>query len=615
MDFFEAQAKAKANTFKLLLLYMVSIFLLVLIFVALFVLSAYDSQQYLSFNDYLLQSKQLALGLSGVGFVIVLVITGCISLVKAWLMRRDGGVAIAEMLGGSLIDRGTSDATEKKILNVVDEMALASGAPVPPVYLMDDDSINAFAAGYSPEDAVIGVTKGAVQQLNRSELQGVIAHEFSHIFNGDMRLNMTLMATLFGLVFMALIGRVFLQIGRLGGRGNNPLAAVAVLGTLFIVVGYLGRVFGQWIKAAISRQREYLADASAVQYTRAPDSIAGALKKIGGSQDGSAIHADNADDFSHAFFASAKVSMLNRLMATHPPLEERIRRIDKHWDGQYIVPKIDSRQDGEPKVDDVTPQAEDTFATLGVAVVTFTEVMDSLGNPQEANVVAAQQLAAAIPGAIKKEIDSSLGAILAVLCLAADTDEEERSRQWIIVRKAYSESISQEAIKLYEIVSALPERLRLVTVDLAMPAMRELTREQYQVFRQTLKMFVDSDGKIELYEWLLLRLVLDQLDANYGFKRAPKIRYKDARKVQHTVEHLAALLKAIESSEGLVKEDTLKQFGGVIDTLMQCSMDIRYGALLVALNEVQSDNQISRNEADVLITLSRIFGLPIPATL
>src|SRR5262249_2273093 len=189
----------------------------------------------------------------------------------------------------------------RKLLNVVEEMSIASGVPMPEVYLMPDEKgINAFAAGTAPDNAVIGVTEGCVRHLKRDELQGVIGHEFSHILNGDMRLNMRLIGVVFGLLCIMLVGRVMLDAFIRGGsprsssaRNANP-PPIFLLAIGLIVIGWPGAFFGRLIQAAVSRQREFLADASAVQFTRNPLGLAGALKKIGGLAYGSRLDSAHA---------------------------------------------------------------------------------------------------------------------------------------------------------------------------------------------------------------------------------------------------------------------------------------------------------------------------------
>ncbi|MFN9027343.1 MAG: M48 family metallopeptidase, partial [Akkermansiaceae bacterium] len=248
-----------------------------------------------------------------------------------------GGKVVAENLGGRLVEPDTRNHYERRLLNVVEEMAIASGVPIPEVWIMDEEpGINAFAAGTDPANAVIGVTRGTLERLNRSELQGVIAHEFSHILNGDMKLNIRLMGWIFGLVMVSVIGRFLLESlrhfrgSRNSKNGGGLIIAILAAGLVLWLVGSVGVLFARMIQAAISRQREFLADASAVQFTRLPDGISGALKKIGGFAEHGHIIAPAAAEARHMFFAG---SSLSSLMATHPPLSQRIKAIDPSWNG------------------------------------------------------------------------------------------------------------------------------------------------------------------------------------------------------------------------------------------------------------------------------------------
>ena len=331
MNFFEAQDKARRNTLWLVLLFTLAVAGLIVL-TNLFLLSVYV---YLKTEQFVVSPETLSYFYSWEEFAIVglgvclLVLGG--SLFKA-LSLSGGGPTIAEMLGGRLVSHGTTDLQQRQLLNVVEEMAIAAGMPIPQVYLLSDTSINAFAAGLSPANAVIGITEGTLTRLNREELQGVIAHEFSHIANGDMRLNIRLLAILHGILLIGLVGYFMFRSLRFAGRarkGAGGIFALAAIGVGLMVIGYAGSFFGQWIKAIVSRQREYLADSSAVQFTRNKDGIAGALKKIGGSSHvGSYLSSPSAPEYSHAYFANGISSFWQSLFATHPPLETRIRRIE-----------------------------------------------------------------------------------------------------------------------------------------------------------------------------------------------------------------------------------------------------------------------------------------------
>src|SRR4051812_14934448 len=282
--------------------------------------------------------------------VATLGVIGTGSFFKTLSLAR-GGRAVAELLDGRLVNSNSTDAHERKLLNVVEEMAIASGVPVPQVYVMDgEQGINAFAAGHSASDAAISVTRGAMTMLTRDELQGVIAHEFSHLLNGDMKLNLRLMGLIFGILCLTVIGRVLI---RTSGK-KNPLP---LLGLALIIIGWVGVLFGRLIQAAVSREREFLADASAVQFTRNPSGLAEALKKIGGLAEGSQLQTNRAEEASHFFFANGLKSRFFGF-ATHPPLIERIKALDPSFDGNYpatVLPDTPSAPAAPPPLPGVAP--------------------------------------------------------------------------------------------------------------------------------------------------------------------------------------------------------------------------------------------------------------------
>lgn len=344
-DFFDHQLVARKRTSLLIGYFILAVVLIILAVYGVATACLIATTQGQAGISELWDWERLALVATGVSIVIL---AG--SLYKTATLR-EGGSAIARLLGGELVNPGAATPAQRRLLNIVEEMAIASGTPVPSVYVLKDEtSINAFAAGHEPGDAVIAVSQGSLDHLNRDELQGVIAHEFSHILNGDMRLNLRLIGLLHGILLIALIGYTIMRVmgnsssssrsrSKDDEKGNGSAMAIFLMGVGLMAVGYVGVFFGRLIKSAISRQREFLADASAVQFTRNPDGIAGALKKIGGLASGSQIQNQNAEQACHMFFGPG-VSFWTEAMATHPPLVERIRRIDPNFDG--VFPTIDA---------------------------------------------------------------------------------------------------------------------------------------------------------------------------------------------------------------------------------------------------------------------------------
>ena len=343
-DFFERQSSARRSTGWLALMFCLAVVGIVSTIFAITAVAV--AQQGLTRGAINAGEFSLEIPLLAAAATLLVIAGG--TLFKVVELRTGGGTGVAERLGGKRIYPDTADPAHRRLLNVVEEMAIASGTPVPPVFLLqDEENINAFAAGYSPSDAVLGVTQGCCEKLSRDELQGVIAHEFSHILNGDMRMSIRLIGILHGILLLGLTGQlVFRMLAHSGGRrsrrdsnSGGVIIAMLLIALTLVVVGFIGTFFGNIIKAAVSRQREYLADASAVQFTRNPTGLAGALKRIGGSVKGARLVAPGAAEASHMYFAQGVWEGVSGLWATHPPLKKRILAIDPQWDGKF--PKSD----------------------------------------------------------------------------------------------------------------------------------------------------------------------------------------------------------------------------------------------------------------------------------
>ena len=451
-----------------------------------------DSSEYKSFNWF---NKTIFFWVVGVTLTVIVVgsIAKIIALAK-------GGRSIAESMGGRLVNPATKTYREKRYLNIVEEIALASGVPTPQVYILDDEKgINAFAAGYSPNDAIIAVTNGCLKYLNREELQGVIAHEYSHILNGDMRLNIRLIGFLGGIMIISTIGYYIIRYS--GNKKSNNKSAIFGLG--LIIVGYVGVFFGRIIQSAVSRQREYLADASSVQFTRNPDGIAEALKTIGGFDKGSKVESPASNEICHMFFAAG----IKSLFATHPPLLERICRIDPSFTGEYPKPMaVDYRQ---PPPIPSHLQAE----PISRVAVELNDVV--IGEIRPEHLENGEKLLAGIPGVIVNELSDMLGALAVVCALLLNPDEAERKRQIVSVEKKAPKGLIQQIEKIWPTVQKIDPRLRLPVVDLAIPILREMSPRQFAGFEVIVKNLIESDGKLELFEFVLMQILSRRLGANY----------------------------------------------------------------------------------------------------
>ena len=502
MNFFTYQDQARSNTRKLVFLFVAAVLSLILItsLLVIFVFAFYGQNQ----DQFAVNIDLVTSDIFLTASVAVIAVVALGTLFRMGQLRG-GGKVVAEALGGRLLNTNTRDADERRILNVVEEMAIASGTPVPPVYLMEDEAINAFAAGYGPRDAVIGITRGCIRELSREELQGVVAHEFSHIFNGDMRLNIRLMGLLYGILVIGLIGYHVLRSTRYRGAarsGKGNAGAILVLGVGLLVIGYGGTFFGNLIKSAVSRQREFLADASAVQFTRNPDGIGGALKKIGGYKDGTLINSADAREISHMLFCSGIKSALSGLFATHPPLSERIRRIDPQWDGKLAyggqVEKATGGTDGTSH-----------FAGSGTA----DSAVASVGNPSAAHLGMAAATLGKIPVLLQEEAHNSQGATLLIYSLLISlSDTAIAEKQQAIVKGSLADNDYLAFIQLEKAMAVIAREDYLSLIDLALPSLKQLSKQQYRSFMATLGKLIMADNDISLFEWCLFKILRSNLD-------------------------------------------------------------------------------------------------------
>ena len=416
---------------------------------------------------------------------------------------------MAEMLGGKLIPASTENFLEKRFLNIVEEMAIASGVPVPPVYVMENEKgINAFAAGYTPSDAAVAVTRGAMEKLNRNELQGVIAHEFSHIFNGDMRLNIRLMGALFGILLLALIGRRVLHSARYMGRSrDNSGAVIVIIAITLTLVGYIGLFFGRWIKSAVSRQREYLADASAVQFTRDPGGISGALKKIAIYSDASYLNVES-EEVGHMLFGSGQ--RMN-LFATHPPIMERIQRVEPSFNEEElktIAKRIKRDAAREAKRQARLAEKEELEQKQGgAAIFDAGRFMEQIGNPDWERLLMAAAVAASIPESVRTAAHSADWAPEALFYTLLDNDPVIQDRQMLIIAQRMGSDSDQRVRGLLGAAEELKPEQRLPLMEVALPSLKRHPPEFVHKVLETVNELINADGRVEVFEYLLARVV------------------------------------------------------------------------------------------------------------
>lgn len=574
MNFFQHQDNARRSTRRLVFLFVIAVILLLIITnVALLgslwffdvTLLQSPSARVQDFNNFQSNSEIIYYIFEYFNWPLVLKVSGSVVAVISlviFLKRNElsgGGKIIAERLGGKRIDLNTDDAHERIILNVVEEMAIASGMPVPPVYLLPENGINAFAAGFNTSDAIIGISKGAIESLNRDQLQGVVAHEFSHIFNGDMRLNINLIAVLAGILFIGHTG--WFVVRNFGGRrrrrrsSKDSSSAFFIVGILLIIIGFIGTFFGKLIKAAVSRQREFLADASAVQFTRNPEGISGALKLIGGSRFGSRLNAVHAEEMSHLFFSNALANRFSQglasYLATHPPLEERIKRIEPRWNGRYL--RMADEENVSPRSELKSEQSQKEKAekfvkvlasgavlggltgnasNLAAGINNLSHTIDTVGEPSEKSYASAQLSLQAMSENIKKALRDTDSAKALMYLMLFNEDSAVRSRQTNYLRENENQVVIDATAALLDSYESYPKAERLSLVDLAIPALKQMSGVGYQDFLKHIIFLVKADETIDLFEWLLHSLLVHYLKPNYEKAKPISAKYRDLSKLR-----------------------------------------------------------------------------------
>lgn len=639
MDFFSQQDKARKNTGWLVTLFILAVLSLVVLTNLLIGLLVW----------FMTQDDTMQTGLSVIGqtdrntirslfswhtFALISLgvggAVGCAILYK-WLQLSSGGKAVAESLGGVRIYPNTEDPDERQVLNVVEEMALAAGMPVPPVYLLEHElGINAFAAGNSPADAVIGVTKGSIQQFKRDELQGVIAHEFSHILNGDMRLNLRLIALLHGIVFIGYVGEMLMRSGS-GSRRSD--GRVAMLGLALFVIGWLGAFFGNLIKAAVSRQREYLADASAVQFTRNPEGISNALKLIGAHSYGTEIVSNQRSEVSHLFFGQAICKMSN-MLATHPPLADRILRLEPDWDGNYLYRSDTSRQKKQAAEQEQLQKREAFQKTVltGAAVAAGIDPEKLFAENTSLDDVRGE--IDSIPEAIRQQAQDPLGAIALCYSLLLHVENDLQAQQLEHVDASGFPGLKALIIELHPELLRLSKTTRLPLLELLLPALKCMSQEQYQVFKKTLLLLIRSDRKTELFEWCLYQVVRHYMAAEYEPERSRKPRFKDAAAISNELRLILSVLAYYGSADEKDRERAFNLGAAAaglytLELLPEeaCDLDDFYKAVnkladLYPLPKarilngfkkcISQDQQITVAEREIIASIAAVMDCPIP---
>jgi len=649
MDFFREQDIARRNSRLLTLLFGLAV--LVLISLTTAVLGGVSVVG----GTSSLQPVTMAEWLSALDWPLFFSVAAGISLVVGvvvlfnWIRFSQGGDAVAEALGGRPIASGSTDPLEQRAQNVVAEIALAANMPVPPLYILDDErGINAFAAGTSVQNAVVAVTRGSLEQLNRQELQGVIGHEFSHILNGDMRLSIRLAALLRGITFIGDVGGVLLRSVMLGrhrrrrsGDGKND-ATVLVLfaGASLYVIGLVGGLLAGFIKSAISRQKEYLADASSVQFTRDPSAIASALKVIGGFKGGTLVHSARAEEMSHLFFGQVKHSLWS-LFATHPPLEQRIQRLEPTWDGTFTerAPQASAPELESTSSPASTAQNEGLSAAAALAAAAADMASDQGAVSQEQPSTNPSQAAGhpLLPHTLIAQTREPLEAMAYVLALLWHDDrpgaEAATEKQRDILNASGVKGLTDRVVTAHTDIAALSSHQRLELLFRSLPAVKTLSEPQRDNLNRLMLLMIRADGEIALFEWCLFQLTRHHLERTGGKNRFKAPRHASLKSVKVALDAALGTLALLgdrdteqafnAGADALGLRLTLPDqsalsvadFSKAVDTLADCFPLLKPKILKAMAKIAAHDGHVSGAELSLIKAIAVVIDCPVPDAL
>lgn len=631
MNFFELQHQARRKTGVLVVYFTTAVVLIVVAVNALtwVAMSANPGRHPVSFQQWMGEPGGVWITLAVLG----LIMSG--TLYTSYQLRG-GGRALADMVGARRISSGTEDVNERRLMNVVEEMSIASGTPVPAVYVMDNEpGINAFVAGYRPTETVLVATRGALESLDRDELQGVIGHEYSHVLNGDMRINLRLMGILAGILLIAQFGRLLMRSsGRSRGRGGGQ---AVLIGLGLFVIGYIGVIFGSLIKAAVSRQRELLADASSVQFTRNPDGIAGALWKIREHEGGSLLNSARADDVSHFCFGDSVTSHFGSLMATHPPLEERIKLVNPTFMARMRFGKPDRKmaeQATTPTPAPVSAQSKPSAfisqAAVGAAAVAAAE---SIGRVTPEHVNYAQTLHKALPQTLLDAVHEGTSARCAVYALVlAGTEADQQEAATKAITQAEGADAARKALQLVGDVNRAGRQARLAILNLAMPALKEMPPGDRDKFLVTVETLTRVDQRYTVFEFALYNILREHLSEDAH--RKPKVSYfkyepvlDDIRMVLSVLARVGAedeqaaeaayrkvMVQFDRNSESLLDKSkcTFNALGDALGRLNELTPMLKQSVIQACADCILDDGKVLPAEAELLQAIALCLDCPMP---
>ena len=637
MNFFAVQDQARRSSRRLVVLYLLSTALIVAgvsLIIGFAFYNVVDTGQAFSLSSFFTSQASVLIGAAVITTIFIIGAT----LVKTAQLSAGGG-RVALQMGGTMVSPETVDPLRSRLRNVVEEMAIASGVPVPEIYVLEQEmGINAFAAGFAPGDAAVAVTRGTLELLDRDELQGVIAHEFSHILNGDMRLNIRLMGVLFGIMALGLMGRMVFRGAHYGGlnsRRGKGGGAILVIGLGLIILGGIGVFFARMIKSGVSRQREYLADASAVQFTRQPSGLAGALKKIGGYEAGSLIKTTDPEEVSHMLFGTG--SRLSGMFATHPPLTDRIRALDPSFkESDYPQVHLKDRQMSSVRgVDQRNAGVASATSALAVGM-TPASISASVGQPSEEHIAFATRIRQSLPNILYDAAHSNELSYLLAIALILDRGGETLQRQLALLTEKIGEQRTRLVSEFHTHLQEAGPEYRLPLLEIAFPALRQRPAPQLNFLIDLTGRLIEIDGDIELYEFCFYRV----LATNLRQVMQPSVSRKSQRASRQDVRDAAVDLLRIVARYGHENASAgeaafragLEQFGkwgdeysygseftattnsleASLDQLVSLNSEGRQMLLDSVTTVVLHDNKLTVPEAELVRCICASLEIPLP---
>ncbi|MBL1351886.1 MAG: M48 family metallopeptidase [Zetaproteobacteria bacterium] len=641
MNFFEHQAQARRRTSWLFGLFLMVVVLLVLAVYSAISLGLFAAEFFLT-HDGWREGWIIASFWQYDRFVWIAFLTTSILFIgaayKIHQLKQGGGAMVAEQLGGKRLPPYVKDILHRRVLNVVEEMAIASGLPVPPVYILQESGVNAFAAGFTPSDTVIGVTQGAVEMLNRDELQAVMGHEFSHILHGDSRINMRMVGLLHGMTLISDLGSSLLTGYTLPHRhqkkkGSHP--ALWILGILLFLVGLLGMIAADLIKLAISRQREFLADASAVQFTRNPEAMAHALMTIGGYRQGSHLSHQNAANLGYFFFSHTALKALQYAprskdwWASHPPLQTRIQRIMPSFRGG--MPDVDSTQKHQRVRAEASVGVRYAMPANARVVMDKQAVLNAVGEMRASSLQDVQQQLHAIPKRLRDFAHDPYSARAMAYTMLLSTDKMVRKQQWACLEKKADRNVMREMLDMNHLMGALPSHLRLPLLDMLMPALKTLSQAQYQQLIANIRLLIQADHQVSMFEYALHRILLRHLKPTFEGVHDVQVRYQDIKQVAASCSCILTMLirygqhdqpekLLADVSQDLLGEAMpwppvrllqMKYLGRSISQLEQASPEIKQALLTACVDVIFADGICNEHEMEGLRAIADGMDCPI----